>query len=214
MTPAVPDAVPLTKMFDFAWPWLIALLPLPVLVGAVTFLLPRPRRADVPELLFPHVGRLKTAFSKQDEGPGRVRWFYYLNLGMAWICLVGALMQPELADSYTQTRTSGHDIMLVVDLSGSMRALDLGSVMHRVSRVDVVKGVVRQFAQERQGDRLGLVLFGEHAYLDVPLTYDTAAVAKMLDNAEAGEAGDSTAIGDALGVAVKRIIPNAPPSIW
>jgi Ca-activated chloride channel family protein len=88
--------------------------------------------------------------------------------------------------------------MLAVDLSGSMRALDLGTFTHRINRADAVKEVVEKFVQDRQGDRIGLILFGEHAYLDAPLTTDARAVGRMLDNAQVGEAGDSTAIGDAL----------------
>jgi Ca-activated chloride channel family protein len=95
--------------------------------------------------------------------------------------------------------------MLAVDLSGSMHALDFSNGDERLNRLDVIKEVVGKFVRERKGDRIGLVLFGGNAYLRVPLTFDTLSVGKMLDNMQIGEAGDSTAIGDAIGLAVQNL---------
>jgi Ca-activated chloride channel homolog len=192
-------------MFEFAWPWMIALAPLPLLVWGLSFLSRKVRPPEAPEILFPYIGRLKSAFSGQVVDGEKMNWSYHTLLGLGWLCLVAALMQPQLTDQYTAVKNRGHDLMLAVDLSGSMRALDLGTFGHRINRTEAVKEVVERFVQERQGDRIGLILFGQHAYLDVPLTADTLAVGKMLDNAEIGEAGDSTAIGDALGVAVSNL---------
>ena len=95
--------------------------------------------------------------------------------------------------------------MLAVDLSQSMRALDYVRDNQQVDRLDVVKSVVEDFVAQRKGDRIGLILFGSNAYLHVPLTRDVSSVQKMLDNAQAGEAGDQTAIGDAIGMAVGNL---------
>jgi Ca-activated chloride channel family protein len=124
---------------------------------------------------------------------------------LLWLSLTGALMQPQMVDQYTQVRNKGYDLMLAVDLSGSMRALDFSSMSRRVNRLDVIKAVVGDFVGGRKGDRIGLVLFGDNAYLHVPLTLDTASVVKMLNNTLVGEAGDSTAIGDAIGMAVANL---------
>jgi Ca-activated chloride channel family protein len=124
---------------------------------------------------------------------------------LLWVCLTGALMRPELVDQFAQLRTSGYDLMLAVDLSGSMEALDYQQNGEQVGRINVVKSVVSDFVSRRQGDRIGLILFGSNAYLHVPLTLDTLSVRKMLDNAAVGEAGDLTAIGDAIGLAVHNL---------
>jgi Ca-activated chloride channel family protein len=192
-------------MFTFAWPWMILLLPLPWLAWRFWPVTMRPDEA-APEIRFPHAERLKSAFpTRASTGKPPSRRLYYTLLALAWLGLTASLMQPQTINSFTNVRNEGHDLMLLVDLSGSMQALDLSQGFTRESRVDVVKKVVGQFVQERQGDRIGLVLFGEHAYLDSPLTEDTLAVGQMLDKAEAGEAGDSTAIGDAIGIAVQNL---------
>jgi Ca-activated chloride channel family protein len=120
-------------------------------------------------------------------------------------------MQPETLNQYTRVRNKGYDLMLAVDLSPSMQSLDLsrsGRVFNlsgQATRLDVVKDVVGKFIAGRQGDRVGLVLFGAKAYQHVPLTFDLESVVKMLDNTVVGEAGDSTAIGDAIGMAVSNL---------
>ena len=192
-------------MFEFAAPWMIALLPLPLLVWILTSSPRGQGQADAPEIIFPHIGRLKTAFAGQFNDEQKTNWLFHVFIWLAWLCLVFALMQPQLTDQYTKIKNKGHDLMLAVDLSGSMRATDLGSVFHPVNRLDVVKNVLGKFVLERGGDRVGLILFGTHAYLDVPLTPDIQAVGKMIENTMIGEAGDSTAIGDALGVAVGNL---------
>jgi len=192
-------------MFEFAWPWMICLLPIPLLVWLLS---PAPRgtgQSEAPEIYFPHIDRLRAAFTVRPGEKRRTDWLHHGLLALAWVGLVGALMQPQITDKTTQARTMGHDLMLAVDLSGSMQALDMGTSARRVNRVDAVKEVVERFVQARQGDRVGLVVFGQHAYLDVPLTYDTVSVGKMVENMVPGLAGDSTAIGDAIGVAVKNL---------
>lgn len=95
--------------------------------------------------------------------------------------------------------------MLAVDISGSMQALDFSTATKNISRLEATKEVVGNFVRGRQSDRVGLVTFGEKAYLHVPLTFDTIAVSKMLNDTVAGMAGNATAIGDAIGLSVRTL---------
>ena len=180
------------------------LIILPVLMR---FLLPpRPvAAAAVPELAFPYVRRLQAHFQTLGVSRPPGNWFQQLILALAWFGLTLALMQPQLVDHFTQVQNKGYDLMLAVDLSGSMEALDFTANGRRISRHKVIEQVVSDFVAQRQGDRLGLVLFGSNAYLQIPLTHDTASVRKLLNNTRVGEAGDATAIGDAIGLAVKNL---------
>lgn len=127
------------------------------------------------------------------------------GLAIVWGLLTLALMRPQIVDRLTSTTTDGRDLMLAVDISGSMQSLDFSSRQERVSRLDVAKSVVNDFLKKRRGDRVGLILFGANAFLTSPLTLDTVAVGKILNNSLPGMAGDATAIGDALGVAIKNL---------
>src|SRR5580692_2203929 len=191
-------------MFSFAWPWMIVLLALPF---AVRRFAPRVRIANTPnapEIFFPYIERLKSGFPLGQRAKKSSR-AYTIILSLIWVSLTAALMGPELVDQFTQLRNKGYDLMLAVDLSGSMEALDYSEDGEQVSRLQVVKSVVSNFVGQRQGDRVGLVLFGSQAYMHVPLTLDTLSVRKMLDNTTVGEAGDTTAIGDAIGLAVQNL---------
>jgi Ca-activated chloride channel family protein len=191
-------------MFSFAAPWMILFIFLPPLVR---FLKPvaKADTSDTPELAFPYIERLNAVFPRQAPGRRKPPRLYYLTAALLWLGLTGALMQPQLIDQYTQVRNKGYDLMLAVDLSGSMRALDFSSGVRQINRLDVIKAVVGDFVGGRKGDRIGLILFGDKAYMHVPLTLDTDSVVKMLDNTLVGEAGDSTAIGDAIGMAVANL---------
>jgi Ca-activated chloride channel homolog len=191
-------------MFSFAWPWMAVLLALPFLA----YRLGKRTRTDdarrAPEIVFPHINRLKRIFPQQ-SAVKPASGLYLPALALLWLCLVGALMRPELVDQFAQLRTSGYDLMLAVDLSGSMQALDYQRNGEQISRIGIVKSVVSDFVGRRQGDRVGLILFGSNAYLHVPLTLDTPSVRNMLNNVAVGEAGDQTAIGDAIGLAVHNL---------
>jgi Ca-activated chloride channel family protein len=191
-------------MFSFAWPWMILLLALPILVRVFG---PRANTGSdksAPEIFFPHIDRLKSIFPGQQQAQQSGRLYFWI-LTSLWISLTVALMRPEFVDQFTPQRNSGYDLLMAVDLSGSMQALDYTKNSEQASRLDVVKSVAGDFINQRQGDRVGLILFGSSAYLHVPLTFDTLSVRKMLDNAAAGEAGDMTAIGDAIGLAVRTL---------
>lgn len=191
-------------MFFFAWPWMIVLLALPFLVRTLGSPAGIAISPNAPQISFPYIDRLRSGFPPDQQGkePGR---FHSVILGLIWLCLTGALMGPQLVDQFTQLRNKGYDLMLAVDLSGSMLALDYMENGEQASRINVVKSVVSDFVARRQGDRVGLILFGSQAYLHVPLTLDTLSVRKMLNNTVVGEAGDTTAIGDAIGLAVRNL---------
>jgi len=192
-------------MFTFYWPWMILLLPLPLIAW---YFLPANKNVNSdtsPELLFPYIGRLFSAFTARKPSASKSKEWFVIILSLLWIFLVLALMRPQWLDQMEFTNKNAYDIMLAVDVSGSMEALDFATEENRVSRLDITKSVVSNFALERKGDRLGLILFGEYAYLQMPMTFDTMAVSKMINNAATGMAGASTAIGDAIGIAIKEI---------
>ncbi|NNG00168.1 MAG: VWA domain-containing protein [Desulfobacteraceae bacterium] len=122
------------------------------------------------------------------------------------ICLmIVAMARPQWGTRQTSVITEGINIVLAVDLSESMAALDFKQKGKIVNRLEAVKGVVRDFVAQRTGDRIGMVVFGDHAYTQLPLTRDYNAISFVLDRLRIGAAGKSTAIGDALGISLKRI---------
>ncbi|MBX9621125.1 MAG: VWA domain-containing protein [Alphaproteobacteria bacterium] len=192
-------------MFTFHWPWLCLLLPLPLIVR---LLLPKSKKSEMkttPELRFPDLSPLQKAFSGHQKKSRPSDLLFLIILSLSWIFLVLAVMRPQFVDQYSQIQNEGYDLMVAVDISGSMQALDFSTKEKMVSRLDVTKEVVGKFVRERQGDRIGLILFGENAFLQVPLTLDTSSVDYMLNNAVPGLAGFGTAIGDAIGLGVRNL---------
>jgi Ca-activated chloride channel family protein len=122
-----------------------------------------------------------------------------------WSLLLIAAARPQWTGEPITLPTTGRDLMLAVDISGSMATEDMEVGDEFVDRLNVVKAVVSQFVSQRSGDRVGLVLFGTNAYLQAPLTFDLASVNRLLIEAPVGIAGGKTAIGDAIGLAVKRL---------
>ena len=186
-------------MFQFYWPWFALILPLPFLIRLI---IPSDTQAT-PIIHFPALNRVKSAFSAAHEMKSN-RLFFTL-LSFAWFCLVVALMQPEKVDQFRQENNKGYDLMLAVDISASMQALDFSTHNKTISRLDATKEVVGEFVQKRQGDRVGLVTFGESAYLHVPLTLDTISVSRMLRDTISGMAGNATSIGDAIGLSIRTL---------
>jgi Ca-activated chloride channel family protein len=121
-------------------------------------------------------------------------------------------MRPQWLEPHSETRTEGYDLMLAVDASHSMDALDFASEGQQVTRMSVVKGVMGRFIEQRAGDRIGLIVFGSQAFVLSPLTLDRDAVRSLLDDLVTSIAGQGTAIGDALGVGVKRLRHRAEGS--
>ncbi len=124
---------------------------------------------------------------------------------LIWLLLAAAAARPQLQGEPQRLNNQGRDILLVVDISTSMLQKDFGYQGGRLSRLSAVKAVISDFIQKRADDRLGLILFGTRAYLQAPITYDKKSVGEILWNTDAGMAGDTTSIGDALGLALKTL---------
>lgn len=183
-------------MFEFAWWWVLIALPLPLLIR---FLPAKPQSQDValkvPALL-PHqqIGETKTG-----RNPVRT-----ILATLIWLCLVLAAARPQWLGEPVSIPDEGREMMLAVDLSGSMKIEDMQVNGRQVNRLTMTKSVLDDFIKRRVGDRLGLILFADTAYVQAPLTYDRETVASLLDEAVIGLVGEQTAIGDAIGLAVKR----------
>ncbi len=184
---------------QFAWPWAFALLPLPLLVA---WLLPRARGGRVGALRIPFYAELQRHLVRADQP--RRRWPLWLAV-LVWLLLVLAAARPQWIGAPVQLPVSGRDLMLAVDLSGSMKERDMRVGNRLMDRLTAVKAVAGRFIERRKGDRIGLILFGDRAYLQAPLTFDRKTVHTLLDEAAIGLAGEKTAIGDAIGLAVKRL---------
>ena len=186
-------------MIDFALPWLLVLLPLPLLAW---WLIPPAPEGRGGALRVPFYAALKSLPMGGGGGSGRAA----LALkGAAWVLLVLAAAQPRWMGEPQSVSTHGRDLMIALDLSGSMATEDFDVSGRRIDRLRVVNAVAREFVEHREGDRIGLVLFGTRAYLQAPLTFDRQTVVDMLDEAEIGLPGEETAIGDAIGLAVKHL---------
>jgi Ca-activated chloride channel family protein len=126
---------------------------------------------------------------------------YYLCLTL----MIAALARPQWGTRETLLDTKGVNIILAVDLSESMAALDFRKAGKVINRLEAVKSVVREFIAKRSGDRIGMVVFGSQAYTQLPLTRDYRTIAAILDRLQIGAAGRSTAVGDAIGISLKRL---------
>ncbi|HDZ8897692.1 TPA: VWA domain-containing protein [Aeromonas dhakensis] len=137
-----------------------------------------------------------------------------VSLGVSWTLVCLALANPLWLAPVQQRDQSGRDLMIVVDLSGSMQTLDVASSDGKpISRLQAVKKVLRDFAAQRKGDRLGLILFADAAFVQSPFTADLDAWLALLDEAEVPMAGQNTHLGDAMGLAVKLLTDHPAPPV-
>jgi Ca-activated chloride channel family protein len=187
-------------MFELAWPWVFILLPLPWLMRV---LLPA---ADSGE------AALKVGFlSELEELAGRrartnlPAWRQQSPFILLWVLLLMAAARPQWLGEPVPIAASGRDLLVAVDVSGSMDYPDMRWHDDDVSRLSLVKHLLGDFLANREGDRVGLILFGSRAYVQAPLTFDRRTVRVWLDDARIGIAGKNTAIGDAIGLAIKRL---------
>lgn len=185
---------------DFEWPWLGALLPLPYLLRWLLPALPATRQAA---LKVPFLGDFALADGAGAARSG-TRALAWLALA-AWLCLVLAVMRPLWRGEPLALPSVGRDLLLAVDLSESMQEKDFVLGMRRVNRLQAAEQLGGDFIARRTGDRVGLILFGTRAYLQSPLTYDRDTVRDFLGEARIGLAGPKTAIGDAIGLAIKHL---------
>ena len=185
---------------EFAWPWLFAVLPLPLLVAWLT-----PRAPETPgtALRVPFYTALSgAAAGRRSAAASRPR---LLLATLVWVLLIFAAARPQFVGNPVRLPVTGRDLLLAVDISGSMETEDMQLGERVTDRLTAVKTVAGDFIEQRKGDRLGLILFGDQAYLQTPLTFDRKTVRTLLNESAIGLAGKSTAIGDAIGLAVKRL---------
>lgn len=187
-------------MLTFLWPWIFLLLPLPWLVyrGA-----PKTVREEAP-LFVPFYNDLEEMAVSQ-LATSRTRLLRIFLLSLIWLLLLVAAGQPQWVGDPVALPVTGRDLMLAVDISGSMAMEDMVINSQPVSRIKMVKKVVNDFIDRRQGDRIGLLLFGSEPYIQAPLTFDRKTVKTLFNEAQLGFAGKQTSLGDAIGLAIKRL---------
>ena len=192
----------------FAWPWMAALVVLPLLARWFGGGADNDAQAA---LRVPASGQF-AAIAGQGRIAGSTRWLRLALAILAWVGLVVAVMRPQLPAGSQSAPVTGRNLMLAVDLSGSMEDKDFELAGRSVERLTATKAVGGDFIDRRGGDRLGLILFGERAYLQAPLTFDRRTVKTLLYESMIGIAGQKTAIGDAIALAVKRVRDAEDPS--
>jgi len=188
-------------MISFQWLWVFLILPLPLLA-----------RALLPPAPTPKAGALKVPFFRELAAAGLItprgagpRWGRLALLSLIWLLLVTAAARPTYVGPPVPVPVEGRDLMLAVDLSGSMARQDFAVGGIPMDRLSVVKSVADQFIARRAGDRVGLILFSTRAYVQAPLTFDRNVVRELLASSSIGMTGQETAIGDAIGLAIKTL---------
>lgn len=183
-------------MIHFEFIWALAALPLPLLI----YWLPAKKQVQASPLKMPTLikGIHTTEYAPQKKT------YSLATLSLVWTLLVFACTQPQWLGEAVNVPTEGREMMVAVDLSGSMQVEDMTLNGRAVNRLDMLKVLLGDFIERRSGDRLGLILFGDDAYMQTPMTFDRKTVQQMLDEAVLGLVGKQTAIGDAIALAVKR----------
>lgn len=183
-------------MIHFEWPLLLIALPLPLLV----YFLPAKKQSQNAALKIPHL--LGGVSSVQNQTKATKAPLVVLSV--IWCLLVLSATRPQWLGEPIDIPTEGREMMIAVDLSGSMQVEDMELNGNTVNRLTMLKVLLGEFIERRQGDRLGLILFGDDAYMQTPMTFDRKTVKQMLDETVLGLVGKKTAIGDAIALAAKR----------
>ena len=186
-------------MLNLAWPWALVLVLLPLILK---WRKPGAQSVDAPVL---PVGHWLSDLPGVSRRGNAVPLWQQLLLFLMWTLLVVALARPQHVGEQMQMPVSGRDLMLVMDISPSMDEQDMVLQGRSINRLQAVKRVLDDFISRRQGDRLGLILFGTEPYVQAPLTFDLETVRTLMREAGLGMAGRATAIGDAVGLATKRL---------
>jgi len=176
------------------WFWLLALLPIVMLW--------RGRRGPIAAIEYSDVSLAREVARGSRSRIGRLVWLLPILAGA--LMIVG-LARPQRAHSRTEVTANGIDIVLGLDVSGSMQALDFQIDHRRVNRIEVVKSVVSKFIDERSEDRIGLIAFAGAPYLVSPITLDHDWLQQNLERVTVGAADDGTAIGSAIAASVNRL---------
>ncbi|WP_185230827.1 VWA domain-containing protein [Teredinibacter franksiae] len=196
-------------MIEFEHLWAFALLPLPLIMA---FAIP-PYKETKDSLQVPYFQQLVTiSGAKPSRGASVLqrKWFQGLVLVLAWVLITTAAAKPQWVSEPIEIKKSARDLMLAVDLSGSMAAEDFtNSEGQLIDRLTAVKQVLQQFIPARKSDRIGLIVFGDAPYLQAPFTDALDTVQHLLIETEVGMAGQSTAFGDAIGLAISTFQGSA-----
>lgn len=188
---------------SFAFPWAVLLLPAPYLVWRFA----PPYRSFSQAIRIPFFREVSEATGlspKQGAVVLRRRKIQMIASVLCWVLLIVGLARPELLGQRVTVEKAARDLALAVDLSGSMDARDMKDADGKPQqRLQVVKDVVEDFIAQRDGDRISLIVFGSRAYVQTPFTEDLESVATMLGDTQVGMAGPDTAIGDAIGLAIR-----------
>ena len=182
-------------MIHFEWPWMLLVLPLPWLLARMM----PPARPHGAALFLPFADAVAGAAAPEAHGLSRARKVLF---ALIWLLLLLAAVRPQWLGDPLPVPTTGRRLLLAVDVSGSMSTQDMAG---NANRLQVVQKVAGDFIRRRSGDQVGLILFGTQPYLQAPLTPDLNTVGKFLNEAMVGIAGQQTAIGDAIGLALKRL---------
>ena len=188
-------------MFEFAWPWILALAPLPWLFRRV--LPPVPQAESALKISFLHELESLAGTKARHVFPS---WKRQLPFAIIWILLLLSAARPQWLGEPLPVSSNGRDLLLAVDVSGSMSFSDMQLNGQAVSRLEAVQHFMGPFLEARQGDRVGLILFGTQPYLQSPLTFDRRTVKTWLNEAQVGIAGTQTALGDAIGLGIKQLL--------
>ena len=192
--------------FELLWWWMLAAAPLPWLLSL--WARPSANAQRLASLDVPFLSRVEQAMGASSSNlvpRWRAPRWRQLALALIWLLLVFAAARPVAYSEPINLERSGRDLLLAVDVSGSMETQDMAIGGANVSRLEAVKQVLNEFIERRAGDRVGLILFGTQAYVQAPLTFDNVTVRQFLNEASIGIAGDKTAIGDAIGLSLKRL---------
>ena len=184
-------------MLEWIWPWCVLLLPLPWLVRHLL----SAYQVRPAAIVVPFFDDLASLSAEKD----RPAFLHIALLVLLWCSLVAAMARPVWYGEPVDISTSGRDLLLAIDISDSMRIDDMKVENSNVMRIDAVKSIASEFIQNRESDRIGLILFGQQAYLQTPLTFDRKSAIAELNDALPGFAGSSTAIGDAMGLAINLL---------
>lgn len=188
-------------MFEFAWPWLGLLIPLPIIIRIFA---PATTLSNSNALNVPFIARMESAVGSAGGVGTQHNLGGFLLALTIWLLFLSAAAKPQWLGEPIPQQLEGRDLVLAVDLSESMLEKDFELQGQLINRLVATRIVAGDFIERRQGDRVGLILFAEQAYVQSPLTHDRKTVKALLDEAQIGLAGKSTAIGDAIGLAVKR----------